>query len=59
MNALLDIHLTDGDADRALRADARLGLTSVPKQLPPKWFYDARGSALFEKITELLSLIHI
>jgi len=53
MNALLDIHLTDGDADRALRADARLGLTSVPKQLPPKWFYDARGSALFEKITEL------
>ena len=53
MNALLDIHLTHGDADRALRADARLGLTSVPKQLPPKWFYDARGSALFEKITEL------
>jgi L-histidine N-alpha-methyltransferase len=53
MNALLDIHLTDGDADRALRADARLGLTAVPKQLPPKWFYDARGSALFEKITEL------
>ncbi|WP_300017911.1 L-histidine N(alpha)-methyltransferase [Pseudonocardia sp.] len=53
MNAVLDIHLTDGDADRALRADAREGLTSRPKQLPPKWFYDARGSALFEKITEL------
>lgn len=53
MNALLDIHLTDGDADRALRADVRSGLTSVPKALPPKWFYDARGSALFEDITEL------
>ncbi|GAA3234436.1 L-histidine N(alpha)-methyltransferase [Pseudonocardia petroleophila] len=53
MNALLDVHLTDGDADRALRADAAAGLTAVPKSLPPKWFYDARGSALFEDITEL------
>ncbi|HYH29953.1 MAG TPA: L-histidine N(alpha)-methyltransferase [Pseudonocardia sp.] len=50
---LLDIHLTDSDADTALRADARAGLTTVPKVLPPKWFYDARGSALFERITEL------
>jgi L-histidine N-alpha-methyltransferase len=52
-HALLDIHLTDGDADAALRADVRAGLTTVPKQLPPKWFYDARGSELFERITEL------
>jgi L-histidine N-alpha-methyltransferase len=51
--ALLDIHLTDGDADAALRADVRAGLTAIPKQLPPKWFYDARGSELFELITEL------
>jgi L-histidine N-alpha-methyltransferase len=51
--ALLDIHLTDEDADAALRADARAGLTATPKKLPPKWFYDARGSALFEQITEL------
>jgi dimethylhistidine N-methyltransferase len=29
------------------------GLTSRPKQLPPKLFYDAAGSALFEQITEL------
>jgi L-histidine Nalpha-methyltransferase len=50
---LLDIHLTDSDADTALRADARAGLTAVPKMLPPKWFYDARGSELFEQITEL------
>ena len=51
--ALLDIHLTEDDAEAALRADARAGLTATPKQLPPKWFYDARGSALFEQITEL------
>jgi L-histidine N-alpha-methyltransferase len=50
---VLDIHLTGADADTALRADARAGLTAVPKHLPPKWFYDARGSALFERITEL------
>jgi L-histidine Nalpha-methyltransferase len=37
----------------SLRADARAGLTAAPKTLPPKWFYDAEGSALFEKITEL------
>src|ERR1700678_1944391 len=37
----------------ALRADARAGLTASPKSLPPKWFYDANGSALFDKITEL------
>lgn len=37
----------------ALRADVREGLTGTPKTLPPKWFYDARGSELFERITEL------
>ncbi|MEU5164353.1 L-histidine N(alpha)-methyltransferase [Streptomyces sp. NPDC020875] len=37
----------------ALRADVREGLTAVPKTLPPKWFYDARGSALFDEITRL------
>lgn len=37
----------------ALRADVRRGLTASPKTLPPKWFYDARGSELFEEITAL------
>jgi len=37
----------------SLRKDAKAGLTATPKSLPPKWFYDAAGSALFEKITEL------
>jgi L-histidine N-alpha-methyltransferase len=45
--------LPDGFLSSALRADARAGLTATPKSLPPKWFYDAQGSALFEKITEL------
>ncbi|WP_329454375.1 L-histidine N(alpha)-methyltransferase [Streptomyces sp. NBC_01497] len=37
----------------ALRADVLQGLTADPKSLPPKWFYDARGSDLFEEITRL------
>jgi L-histidine N-alpha-methyltransferase len=37
----------------ALRADVSAGLTSSPKELPPKWFYDARGSELFDQITRL------
>ncbi|GAA0650002.1 L-histidine N(alpha)-methyltransferase [Streptomyces thermocarboxydovorans] len=37
----------------ALRSDVLRGLTSDPKTLPPKWFYDAHGSELFEKITRL------
>jgi L-histidine N-alpha-methyltransferase len=45
--------LPDGFLSSALRSDARSGLTATPKSLPPKWFYDAEGSALFEKITEL------
>jgi L-histidine N-alpha-methyltransferase len=36
-----------------LRADVRAGLTSTPKSLPPKYFYDARGSELFDEITRL------
>jgi L-histidine Nalpha-methyltransferase len=49
----LDRRLPPGFLTEALRADALSGLTSEPKSLPPKWFYDAQGSALFEKITEL------
>ncbi len=37
----------------ALAADVRAGLTAVPKTLPSKWFYDERGSALFDEITRL------
>lgn len=51
--ARIDVHLTPADAHAALRADVRLGLTARPKELPPKYFYDARGSALFERVTAL------
>lgn len=49
----LEIHLSEDQMTDSLRADARDGLTATPKWLPPKWFYDARGSELFEQITEL------
>ena len=45
--------LPDGFLADSLRADARAGLTATPKVLPPKWFYDERGSELFDKITLL------
>ncbi|MGI8680491.1 MAG: L-histidine N(alpha)-methyltransferase [Jatrophihabitans sp.] len=36
-----------------MSVDVRAGLTSTPKTLPPKYFYDARGSELFDEITRL------
>ncbi|WP_112489608.1 L-histidine N(alpha)-methyltransferase [Streptomyces bacillaris] len=50
---LLTRTLPEDATDAALRADVLSGLTRHPKTLPPKWFYDARGSELFEKITRL------
>ncbi len=41
------------DLAAALRADVAAGLTSSPKELPSKWFYDEEGSALFDTITRL------
>ena len=49
----IDRMLPDGFLAGALRADVRAGLSASPKFLPPKWFYDERGSELFEKITLL------
>ncbi len=49
----VDVYLTAEDRLDALREDVRRGLTSTPKELPPKWFYDDRGSALFDEITRL------
>jgi len=37
----------------SLEHDAQVGLTALPKDIPPKWFYDDRGSALFDEITRL------
>ena len=34
-------------------ADVLKGLKSTPKRIPPKYFYDRAGCALFERITDL------
>lgn len=49
----LQSHLPPDFRAGALRADVTAGLTATPKSLPPKWFYDERGSVLFEQITRL------
>jgi L-histidine N-alpha-methyltransferase len=49
----IDHYLTADDLAASLRRDVRAGLTSTPKVLPPKYFYDGRGSELFEHITRL------
>ena len=46
-DALVDLRPTSA----AIAADALAGLSATPKTLPSKYFYDARGSALFEAIT--------
>nr|WP_090278450.1 L-histidine N(alpha)-methyltransferase [Mycolicibacterium komanii]CRL73953.1 putative methyltransferase [Mycolicibacterium komanii] len=49
----LSNHLSADSAATALRSDVLEGLTSSPKSLPPKWFYDSVGSDLFDQITRL------
>jgi L-histidine N-alpha-methyltransferase len=49
----IDVHIGPADIADALRCDAADGLTASPKTLPPKWFYDLRGSLLFDEITRL------
>jgi L-histidine N-alpha-methyltransferase len=46
---------SDDDAERrrAMLADVRDGLSRRPRELSPKYFYDERGSRLFEEITRL------
>ena len=49
----IDVHLTPADIEATLVEDVHFGLTSTPKVLPPKWFYDDVGSDLFDQITRL------
>ncbi|HEY8638806.1 MAG TPA: L-histidine N(alpha)-methyltransferase [Solirubrobacteraceae bacterium] len=49
---LLDDHLAVA-AERSLADDVLDGLTRPFKELPPKHFYDTRGSELFDRICEL------
>jgi L-histidine Nalpha-methyltransferase len=48
----IDCRLADGHAV-SIADEVRDGLGRPLKELPPKYFYDARGSELFDRITEL------
>ncbi len=50
--SVLQIESIEGNSS-VQGADIIAGLTQSPKVLPPKYFYDDRGSELFEQICEL------
>lgn len=47
------VHLAPRTLADQMARDVRAGLTTRPRTLPPKYFYDARGSDLFDQITRL------
>jgi L-histidine Nalpha-methyltransferase len=50
----IEIHLTGDDLQEAMARDVWTGLQAPDgKRLPPIWFYDDRGSELFDEITRL------
>jgi len=49
----VDVHLPPGGPLSGMAADVRIGLTKPFKELSPRYFYDERGSELFERITEV------
>ena len=49
----IDVHLHDDGLLASLADDVRAGLLAPRKWLLPKYFYDAAGSELFERITVL------
>jgi len=49
----VEVHVGPDDRRDALERDVRAGLTAGQKRLPPVWFYDERGSILFDEITRL------
>ncbi|NML07103.1 L-histidine N(alpha)-methyltransferase [Sphingomonas sp. G-3-2-10] len=53
---MLKQEIEDGQsslADPNFRADVLNGLAATPRAIPARWFYDRRGSELFEAITDL------
>jgi len=47
------VELARKDVAPGFRADVLNGLASRPRAIPARWFYDRRGSELFERITKL------
>jgi L-histidine Nalpha-methyltransferase len=50
---MTDVTIERGAVGEGLVEDVRAGLTRSLKELPPKYFYDERGSLLFDRITTL------
>jgi L-histidine Nalpha-methyltransferase len=53
VTAGIEMLVSPEERSSELREEVRVGLTSKPKELQPKWFYDERGSELFDAITQL------
>lgn len=56
MGVQADLKLVEHDddgVDLAFRADVLRGLSESQKAIPARWFYDLKGSELFEAITQL------
>jgi L-histidine Nalpha-methyltransferase len=55
MQPTIEVLLTPGEIVAALQADVLAGLSAPAgeRSVPPKWFYDERGSKLFDEITRL------
>ena len=49
----IDVHIPESGPLAGMADDVREGLSCPFKELPPKYFYDERGSELFERIMEL------
>ena len=45
--------MSDSPTEDAFAADVLAGLSERPRAIPAKWFYDERGSRLFDEITRL------
>jgi L-histidine Nalpha-methyltransferase len=53
MSYTVDVHLSPDEVRDRMRIDALTGLQAGAKSIPPVWFYDEKGSQLFEEITQL------
>jgi L-histidine N-alpha-methyltransferase len=49
----IDVHLSAEQVQEQMKTDAVAGLLAAEKSIPPVWFYDERGSTLFDEITRL------
>lgn len=46
------IYITQSKVSNTLEQDVQQGMLSSPRSIPPKYFYDERGSLLFDQICE-------